>query len=553
MLKYLTLMQLSVYSIALMDLPNLSAKVELTLGAKELPSKDTFSKSDPMAVLLMHNGQGWARIDRTEAIQNNENPTFEKRFMVDYQFEATQRFRVEIYDVDSSNLDNLAGHDFIGYAEFNLGRLMSTLGNKLQLRMTKPTGEQRSKADIVISGYQVVESRMKIYCNVRGLDLDKKGFFGKDDTQLQLVAINPNGSERVAYQSEVVHSSQDPVFRPFKACLGQLAGGDMNREFIVRVMYVKDNNEKSLLGEHRVTAKQLSRPALDSPAPLYKVELSRKNKNRGQVYFDRFHVVSEPTFLDFVTSGLDFRLITAIDFTGSNGPPADPNSLHHLRYLPNDPRPTNQYIDVIRSIGGILSDYARKDLLPVYGFGGHVSIDNGPPATSHCFPITRVASNPYVPNGVQGIEAAYADALQHVRLSGPTNFQNLIEMANATAMEPFRPDYQHYTIMLIITDGAICDMNQTVDAIVRASDKPMSIVIVGVGAGDFSSMEILDGDGQKLRSNAGEAKRDIVQFVPFRDVMHRGFGEIARVTLQEIPNQLLDFMKNFNIQPVRLD
>lgn len=41
-------------------------------------------------------------------------------------------------------------------------------------------------------------------------------------------------------------------------------------------------------------------------------------------------------------------------------------------------------------------------------------------------------------------------------------------------------------MLLILTDGQINDMQNTVDAIVAASDLPMSIIIVGVGAADFS-------------------------------------------------------------------
>jgi len=73
-------------------------------------------------------------------------------------------------------------------------------------------------------------------------------------------------------------------------------------------------------------------------------------------------------------------------------------------------------------------------------------------------------------------------------------------------------------VLLIITDGVITDMDQTRNAIVNASRLPMSIIIIGVGRADFSSMEFLDGDDGRLRSQTGEAAmRDIVQFVPFRD------------------------------------
>jgi hypothetical protein len=59
---------------------------------------------------------------------------------------------------------------------------------------------------------------------------------------------------------------------------------------------------------------------------------------------------------------------------------------------------------------------------------------------------------------------------------------------------------------------------ETVNAIVHASSLPMSLIIVGVGGADFSLMNFLDGDDGALKSSSGHrAKRDIVQFVPFRD------------------------------------
>ena len=51
-----------------------------------------------------------------------------------------------------------------------------------------------------------------------------------------------------------------------------------------------------------------------------------------------------------------------------------------------------------------------------------------------------------------------------------------------------------YFILLMLTDGVISDMPDTIRAIVRASRLPMSIIIVGVGGADFSAMDKLDCD-----------------------------------------------------------
>jgi len=47
-------------------------------------------------------------------------------------------------------------------------------------------------------------------------------------------------------------------------------------------------------------------------------------------------------------------------------------------------------------------------------------------------------------------------------------------------------DGTNYFVLLIITDGVITDMPQTVQAVIEASYLPMSIIIVGVGNADFS-------------------------------------------------------------------
>jgi hypothetical protein len=50
----------------------------------------------------------------------------------------------------------------------------------------------------------------------------------------------------------------------------------------------------------------------------------------------------------------------------------------------------------------------------------------------------------------------------------------------------------------MLTDGVIHDMRETIDKIVEASDKPLSIVIIGIGDADFTNMEILDADDFEL-------------------------------------------------------
>ncbi|XP_039250057.2 copine-9-like [Styela clava] len=95
-------------------------------------------------------------------------------------------------------------------------------------------------------------------------------------------------------------------------------------------------------------------------------------------------------------------------------------------------------------------------------------------------------------------------------------------------------------------------MDATKEAIVKAATLPMSIVIVGIGGGDFEAMKELDGDVVRLFYIDGkekkDAKRDIVQFVPFRDFSASNKCEVismqrlSKEVLQEIPDQFLEYV-----------
>lgn len=73
---------------------------------------------------------------------------------------------------------------------------------------------------------------------------------------------------------------------------------------------------------------------------------------------------SPPTFLDYVNGGCEMQLCVAIDFTGSNGDPRKPGTLH---YLSPDGSSMNDYEKAISSIGSILADYDSDKKFPVWG------------------------------------------------------------------------------------------------------------------------------------------------------------------------------------------
>ncbi|XP_023681484.1 copine-4 isoform X3 [Paramormyrops kingsleyae] len=169
---------------------------------------------------------------------------------------------------------------------------------------------------------------------------------------------------------------------------------------------------------------------------------------------------------------------------------------------------------------------------------------------SHDFAVNFNEENPECA-GIQGVVEAYQSCLPKIQLYGPTNIAPIIQkVACSASQEMHTKEAMQYFILLILTDGVITDMADTREAIVHASHLPMSVIIVGVGNADFSDMQMLDGDDGILRSPKGEpVLRDIVQFVPFRNLKHASPAALAKTVLAEVPNQVVDYYNSKGIKP----
>ena len=102
---------------------------------------------------------------------------------------------------------------------------------------------------------------------------------------------------------------------------------------------------------------------------------------------------------------------------------------------------------------------------------------------------------------------------------------------------------------MILTDGIIEDMDDTINSLVEASYLPISVIIIGIGNADFSNMDVLDADEDPLYDNNGrKADRDLVQFVPFKKFSSNG-ELLAKEVLSEIPRQVIEYYQHKKIAP----
>eukprot|EP00817_Percolomonadidae_sp_ATCC50343_P005804 CAMPEP_0117424296 /NCGR_PEP_ID=MMETSP0758-20121206/4743_1 /TAXON_ID=63605 /ORGANISM="Percolomonas cosmopolitus, Strain AE-1 (ATCC 50343)" /LENGTH=365 /DNA_ID=CAMNT_0005207989 /DNA_START=435 /DNA_END=1532 /DNA_ORIENTATION=+ len=359
-------------------------------------------------------------------------------------------------------------------------------------------------------------------------------FLGKSDPYFKIQAYSKSaGKLQTLIKSNIRKKTLNPEWNMIELSLLTLCNGDKSKKFIIRVY------DKDLLKSEEIGSVETSIQDLLSRKPL---TLTYGRKSRGTIEVAQIMVEDRRkySFTEYLQGGLEISVAASIDFTMSNGKPHKPNSLHFVN--PN-PHYLNPYQSAISAIGSILAPYDHDGMINAYGFGAKL-----PPhqSLSHCFDLNGQNS---LCQGVQGVLNAYYQAINTVSLWGPTNFAPTIRQAIKLANGIMCQDVQQYTILIIITDGAISDMDDTMDAIVEASFYPLSIVIVGVGNADFSSMNILDGDGKRLQSpkNRKYAARDIVQFVQYSQNL--SMEQLAAETLHEIPGQVTEFLHAQKIKP----
>ncbi|MCO5609668.1 hypothetical protein L7F22_063898 [Adiantum nelumboides] len=227
-------------------------------------------------------------------------------------------------------------------------------------------------------------------------------------------------------------------------------------------------------------------------------------------------------------------LIIGIDFTKSNEWTGrysfDGMNLHTIAN-----GITNPYQHVISIIGTALLEYDDDKKIPCFGFGD---------ATTHDRKVFSFYHDGRPCHGVEGVLERYEQLVPHVTLSGPTSFAPLIY----TAIDIVRQSGNQFHVLVIIADGQVTgeigsnkrrwsqQEKGTIDAIVAASNYPLSIVMVGVGDGPWDVMDHFD-DALPAR------KFDNFQFVNYTELCAEYKDPVERETaiaaevLMEIPDQ----------------
>lgn len=529
--------------------------VELSIGFNNLVNKDTGiggDVSDPVCVAYIQNkAKVWTEAGRTEIIANRLNGEFVTKIYIKYKFEEDCYVKFVLYDCDTSFKTNdstgldLTKQDFLGEAECSLSHIVGMRKHIMKLQkvasgeitvslMPRPKSNDILHLNLGFSGVRICSFSMFGCCTGSALV-----YF--------VISIQHEGRYIPVYKSDYVMTTGTSHFGNLSIQMHKLGNPKVPIRF---ELFRYENPGSVLLGNADLTIEQLR--GLDR-VQLQNQELARRGyKNIGELIFMDKAITSRPCFLDYINSGLKIGCQIVVDFTGSNGDPREVGTLHHMHPVSVGTGlqiMTSEYLDAIRCLYGLVSGYDTDGLIPFWGYGAQIPLANGQRAVSWDFAINGNDSNPEV-LGMDGVIEAYTRAIGNITLSGPTNFAPIIRKLVSRKTAELASGIIQFDIIIILTDGEISDMQDTIDAIVDASGLPLGFLIIGIGSGRFTNMHVLDADGTRLRASNGRlAVRDNVQFVNFNE--HRNdLFKFTEESLAEIPAQLVDSMLAMTPKPL---
>ncbi|XP_043407161.1 copine-8 isoform X8 [Chelonia mydas] len=383
-----------------------ATKVELSVSCRNLLDRDTFSKSDPICVLYTQGigSKEWREFGRTEVIDNTLNPDFVRKFIMDYFFEERENLRFDLYDVDSKS-PNLSKHDFLGQVFCTLGEIVGSQGSRLEKAIVGIPGKKCGT--IILTAEELNCCRDSVLMQFCANKLDKKDFFGKSDPFLVFYRSNEDGSFTICHKTEVVKNTLNPVWQAFKISVRALCNGDYDRTIKIEVYDWERDGSHDFIGEFTTSYRELSRG--QSQFNVYEVinpkKKGKKKKyiNSGTVTLLSFLIETEVSFLDYIKGGTQINFTVAIDFTASNGNPAQPTSLHYM-----NPYQLNAYGMALKAVGEIIQDYDSDKMFPALGFGAKLPPDG---RVSHEFALASKLPMSII---IVGVGPAEFDAMEEL-------------------------------------------------------------------------------------------------------------------------------------------
>lgn len=432
------------------------------------------------------------------------------------------------------------------HGEFMAWQLITGLDKDIPIHLIDGKSA-KSAGTVILLASQLNPHREILTVGVSGRQLKNTELFGKSDPyyliyrpSLEAFACRDGWQVKeehwqLVYRSETLWENLNPTWTDV----------DIDNDFLCYCqdqlplkIEVWDDSHKGTSHHHFLGQAYFSKQNIKS-TPLELPLFTEDAKPAGKIILELKQTLQTENIVSLIKKGVRLSLSFAIDFTASNGDPESTFSLHHRS---QDSKISNPYELVIKEIAKSIFDYRSEETIHLYGFGAKITDSQSPRNTEHFFRLRSPDEELYkVATDASTILKFYNHAFSYVELAGPTKFEQVVSETSKIALENWSKDPWTYTVLVLITDGCLCDVKETIAVLEKeASKRPVSYLIVGVGDDDFLDMPALDND----KKESGEW-RDCVQFIDLKKCTNP--STFRKELLAELADQMVEYYSIYHL------
>jgi hypothetical protein len=303
---------------------------------------------------------------------------------VDYELGTPLKIAVQIYDEVRKG-----SNKSMGSATFDIGEVLGARGSSKARKL--------KKGGTLFCHIAKQKGSGLLRLGMNGIKLkNTEGFLRKSDPFFELSSKRDGAGGLTwdnMHRSEVIMDNLNPAWKDAIVPLSTLNQGDLSKPILISVYDHESSGKHVLMGSVQTTVKELQssvgstltlkkKSTVTGTLAIHKAEVAGVDEVSERMAAASISApaaaasyvpsptafaptVGGPSFVDYIGGGCELNVGVAIDFTGSNGDPRKPGTLHYR----HPDGSYNDYEKAISAIVGVLSKYDSDQMYPVWGFG----------------------------------------------------------------------------------------------------------------------------------------------------------------------------------------
>lgn len=363
--------------------------------------------------------------------------------------------------------------------------------------------------------------------DLKNVDENKEKGDKSDPFLVFLRHVNPETYVPV-HCTDAIMDNLNPKWEKVILSQDELCNHDANQPIKIECWDWQEDLCYQFIGDTETTLNEL----------LTKPTLTLHSRNprtkTGEIRVRAAKKLIKPSPTDYLTSDDKFAFVLGIDFSVYNDYPHNIKNLHNI-----DRKGSSPYLQAIQEISKIIWGQDTDGKIPCFGYGGRPSFpDFSTETVSSLIPISGNKHKMSILSPDHLVEA-YKNARKYIDPMERASILEIMKLVRDWATRDLKSNI--YYVLVILTAGHVDELQATIDLLVDLAQLPVSIVLVGVGDYNFSTLEKLDGDKKWLRSSKKKLiKRDIINFVDFETCANDP-DKLLKKILEEFPGQFMSF------------